>query len=144
MSPSDGLVVVGVHSAKFPNEKVRNVGFVCTVLLYFCNWIASIRSCHALLNLRLFFGSKDSFSEAIKYCRCNNNMHKNISKNPNLFWKKYVCLALKTLNRSVVFFCNVVSDLVMNKTIQWVKGLLPILRILNVASFCFNKKKGCQ
>lgn len=37
ISPSDGLVVVGVHSAKFPNEKVRLVGFVCTFPLYFCN-----------------------------------------------------------------------------------------------------------
>lgn len=88
MSPSDGLVVVGVHSAKFPNEKVRLVGFVCTFPLCFCNWRVSIHSYRFLFVFSVFsenapkfktiLWQQGSFSEAIKYCRFKNNKHKNV------------------------------------------------------------------
>lgn len=64
---SDGLVVVGVHSAKFPNEKVRPVRFVCAFFLYFCNWKVSINSCHFGNALKFkTIGNKETFSKAIK------------------------------------------------------------------------------
>lgn len=71
MSASDGLVVVGVHSAKFPNEKVRHVGFVCMFLLYFCSWIGSINSCLFFRNY--FFGR---FSKVLKHFDSRNHEHK--------------------------------------------------------------------
>lgn len=78
-SPSDGLVVVGVHSAKFPNEKVRPVGFVCAFFLYFCNWKVSINSCHFANTLKFkTIDNKETFSKAIKQTICWNNKYENV------------------------------------------------------------------
>lgn len=83
--------MVGVHSAKFPNEKVRHVGFVCTFLRYFCNWIVSIHSCHFFIfqntpKFKTIFWQQGLFSKAIKYCRWKNNKHKNVEYLKILFY----------------------------------------------------------
>lgn len=73
---SDGLVVIGVHSAKFPNEKVRPVWFVCAFFLYFCNWKVSCHFGNALKFKTI--GNKETFSKAVKRTICWNNKYENV------------------------------------------------------------------
>lgn len=113
--PSDGLVVVGVHSAKFPNEKVRPVRFVCAFFLYFCNWKVSRNSCHFGNALKFkTVGNKETFSEAIKRTICWNNKYENVQyliiiifiESPELSCVLFSVKSLKNSNTVALFYSS--------------------------------------
>lgn len=63
ISFSDGLVIVGVHSAKFPNEKVRFVLFLSFLRSFWGSWSNSCKSSYKYASINL--------SNAVKWL-CSN------------------------------------------------------------------------